>query len=60
MSKGMNSVAAGIAAAMAVGTVAYVVSGNKKRRSMKKIKRNAGKMMRVMENVAGSVSHMMK
>jgi len=59
MSKGMNSLAAGAAVALAAGTAVYLFSG-KKRRTVKKLKRSAGKAMKVMEDLAGNVSYMMK
>ena len=52
MSKGMNSLAAGAAVALAAGTAVYLFSG-KKRRTVKKLKRSAGKAMKVMEDLAG-------
>ena len=59
MSKGMNSLAAGAAVALAAGTAVYLFSG-KKRRTVKKLKRSAGKAMKVMEDLSGNVSYMMK
>ena len=59
MNKNMNSLAAGAAVALAPGTAMYLFS-DKRRRTMKKLKRNAGKAMKVMEDLAGSVSYMMK
>ena len=59
MNKGINSIAAGAAVALAAGTAVYLFSG-KKSRTMKKFKRTAGKAMKVMEDLAGNVSYMMK
>ena len=59
MNKNMNSLAAGAAVALAAGTAMYLFS-DKRRRTMKKLKRNARKAMKVMEDLAGSVSYMMK
>ena len=59
MSKGMNSLAAGAAVALAAGTAVYFFSG-KRRRTMKKLKRSSGKAMKVMEDLAGNVSYMMR
>ncbi|MDD3192765.1 MAG: hypothetical protein PHE47_02775 [Oscillospiraceae bacterium] len=59
MNKGMNSLAAGAAVALAAGTAVYLFSG-KKRRTVKKLKRSAGRAMKVMEDLAGNMSYMMK
>lgn len=59
MKKWVNPVAAGVTAAMAAGAAAYLLTG-KKNRSMKKIKKSAGKMMRVVEDIAGNVIAMTK
>ena len=55
----MNSQPAVAAVALAAGTAVYLFSG-KKRRTVKKFKRSAGKAMKVMEDLAGNVSYMMK
>lgn len=59
MHKGINPLVAGIAVAMTAGAVTYVATG-KRHRSVKKLKRSASKAMRVMEDLAGNMSYMMK
>lgn len=60
MSKGMNSLGGRSRRSIGGWALPYISFSGKKRRTMKKLKRSAGKAMKVMEDLAGNVSYMMR
>ncbi|MEG1778819.1 MAG: hypothetical protein RR263_01865 [Oscillospiraceae bacterium] len=56
----MTPIIAGTAVSMAVGTAAYVMSSKSMKSKRRTIKKNAGKMVRAMGDIADNLSYMVR
>ncbi len=59
-SKNMTSVITGVAATMAVGTAAYLMSGNSPKARKKQLKKKAGQAIQAVGDMVDGISNMMK
>lgn len=60
MNKAATTAVTGIAVAMAAGTAAYMMSGNRSQNTGRKIKKNATKVIKTLGNMLDSVEYMMR
>lgn len=60
MNKATTTAVTGIAVAMAAGTAAYMMAGNRNNNTGKKMKKNATKVVRTLGNMLDSVEYMMR
>ena len=58
MNKGVSAAVTGVAAAAAIGTAVYMMSG--KRRNARKMKRGAAKTIHAVENIVSGISDMVR
>ena len=58
MNKGVSAAVTGAAAAAAIGTAVYMMSG--KRRNARKMKRGAAKTIYAVENIVSGISDMVR
>ena len=58
MNKGVSAAVTGAAAAAAIGTAGYMMSG--KRRNARKMKRGAAKTIHAVENIVSGISDMVR
>ena len=58
MNKGVSAAVTGAAAAAAIGTAVYMMSG--KRRNARKMKRGAAKTIHAVENIGSGISDMVR
>lgn len=58
MNKGVSAAVTGAAAAAAIGTAVYMMSG--KRRNARKMKRGAAKAIHAVENIVSGISDMVR
>ena len=58
MNKGVSAAVTGAAAAAAIGTAVYMMSG--KRRNARKMKRGATKTIHAVENIVSGISDMVR
>lgn len=60
MNKATTTAVTGIAVAMAAGTAAYMMAGNRSNNTGKKMKKNATKVVRTLGSMLDSVEYMMR
>lgn len=60
MNKATTTAVTGIAVAMAAGTAAYMMAGNRNQNTGRKIKKNASKVIKTLGNMLDSVEYMIR
>lgn len=60
MNKATTTAVTGIAVAMAAGTAAYMMAGNRNQNTGRRIKKNASKVIKTLGNMLDSVEYMIR